>query len=364
MDVILQGLDNVASIQDDILITGRDDDHHTKNLDSVLNRLDSYGLRLQLSKCKFMQKSVTYMGCVISASGISPTEEKIEAIKQVSCPENSTQLRAFLGMINYHGKFIRNLSTILQPLNQLLQKNQEFKWSSQCEQAFNKVKDSLSSSNVLVHYDPSLPVILENDASQYGIGAVVLHRFLNGNERPIAYASRSLNSSKRNYSQIEKEDFAIIFGITKYYMYLLGGKFTLQTDRKPLLKIFAPDSATPVLAVARLQRWSLLLSSYHYQIEFKPSAEVASVDALSRLTLQFKKDASVEEEIFFMASQQLNRHPVSAMEIAKETSRNPTLAKALTLTLDSWPLHFCADPQLKPYFTRRNELSVEEGCLM
>ena len=214
MDVILQGLDNVASIQDDILIPGRDDDHHTKNLDSVLNRLDSYGLWLQLSKCKFMQKSVTYMGCVISAIGISPTEEKIEAIKQVSCHENSTQLRASLGMINYHGKFIRNLSTILQPLNQLLQKNREFKWSSQCEQAFNKVKDSLSSSNVFVHYDPSLPVILENDTSQYGIGAVVLHCFLNGDERPIAYASRSLNSSKRNYSQIEKEGFAIIFGVT------------------------------------------------------------------------------------------------------------------------------------------------------
>ena len=91
MDVILQGLDNVASIQDDILITGRDDDHHIKNLDSVLNRLDSYGLQLQLSKCKFMQKSVTYMGCIISANGISPTEEKIEAIKQALHPENSTQ---------------------------------------------------------------------------------------------------------------------------------------------------------------------------------------------------------------------------------------------------------------------------------
>ena len=316
MDVILQGLDNVASIQDDILITGRDDDHHIKNLDSVLNRLDSYGLRLQLSKCKFMQKSVTYMGCVISAIGISPTEEKIEAIKQVSCHENSTQLRASLGMINYHGKFIRNLSTILQPLNQLLQKNQEFKWSSQYEQAFNKAKDSISSSNVLVHYDPSLPVIIENDASQYGIRAVILHRFPNGDERPVAYASRSLNSSERNYSQIEKEGLAIIFGVTKYYMYLFGESSRSKLTTNPLLKIFAPDSATPVLAAARLQRWSLLLSSCHYEIEFKPSAEVASADALSRLPLQFKKDASVEEEIFFVASQQLNRHPVSATEIA------------------------------------------------
>ena len=130
-------------------------------------------------------------------------------------------------MISYHGKFIRNLSSILQPLNQLLQGNQEFKWSPRCEEAFKKAKDSLSSSNVLVHYDPSLPVILESDASQHGIGAVIFHRFPNGDERSIAYASRFLNSSEKNYSQIEKEGLAIVFGVTKFYMYLFGRKFTL-----------------------------------------------------------------------------------------------------------------------------------------
>ena len=101
-------------------------------------------------------------------------------------------MRAFLGVINYRGKFIRNLNSILQPLNQLLQGNQEFKWSPRCEEAFKKAKDSLSSSNVLLHNDASLPVILESDASQYGIGAVIFHRFPNGNERPIAYASKSI----------------------------------------------------------------------------------------------------------------------------------------------------------------------------
>ena len=111
-------------------------------------------------------------------------------------------------------------------------------------------KRSLSSSHVLVHYNPSLPVILESDASQYGIGAVILHRFPNEDERPIAYASRSLNSSEKNYSQIEKEGLAIIFCVTKYHMYQFGRKFTLRTDHKPLLKIFAPDSATPVLVVS------------------------------------------------------------------------------------------------------------------
>ena len=212
MDIILQGLDHVASIQDDILITGKDDDEHIKNLDSVLSRLDHYGLRLQLSKCKFMQKSVTYMGCVISASGISPTEEKVEAIKQAPSPENLTELRAFLGMINYHGKFIRNLSSILQPLNQLLQGNQEFKWSPRCEEAFKKAKDSLSSSNVLLHNDPSLPVILESDASQYGIGAVIFHRFPNGDERPIAYASRSLNSSEKTRVRLRRKVLPLFMG--------------------------------------------------------------------------------------------------------------------------------------------------------
>ena len=129
-------------------------------------------------------------------------------------------------------------------------------------------------------------------------------------------------------------------------MYLFGCKFTLRTDHKPLLKIFAPDSATPVLAAARLQRCSLLLSSYHYEIKFKPSGEVASADALSRLPLKYHRDASVEDKVFHVAAQQLSRHPVSASEIAREMSRNPTMAKALSLTQDGWPVSFCPAPEL------------------
>ena len=124
----------------------------------------------QLSKCKFTQRSVTYMGCVISAEGIFPTEKKVEVIKKAPRSENPTQLRAFLAMINCHGTFSRNLSPILQPLNPLLQKDQEFLWFPQCEEAFNETKEFLSSSLVLVHYNPSRPVIFESYASQYGIG--------------------------------------------------------------------------------------------------------------------------------------------------------------------------------------------------
>ena len=147
-------------------------------------------------------------------------------------------------------------------------------------------------------------------------------------------------------------------------MYLFGLMFTLRTDHKPLLKIFAPDSATPVLAAVRILRWSLLLSSYHCEIEFKPSAEVASADALSRLPLKYHRDASVKDKFFHVAAQQLSRHQVSASEIARETSRNPKMAKTLSLTQDGWPVNFCPAPELKPYFTRKHQFTGVQGCLM
>ena len=298
-----------------------------------------------------MQKSVTYMGCIISAEGISPTDEKVEAIKQVPRPENSTQLRAFLGVVNYHGKFIHNLSSILQPLNQLLQKNQDFTWTPLCEAAFNKRKDSFSSSHVQFTCGPRKRC------------KSIWHR--SSLTSPMEMRDPSpKHSSEQSYSQIEKEGLAIIFGVTKYYMiiiYLFRHKFTLCTDHKPLLKIFEPDSATPVLAAARLQRWSLLLSSYHYDIEFKPSAKIPNADALSRLPLKYHRDASVEDTVFHVAAQQPSRHPVSASEIARE---KPTMAKALSLTWDGWPVNFCPAPELKPYFTHKHELTLDQGCLM
>ena len=136
IDVILQGIDNVAAIQDDILVTGKDDADHLCNLEAKLSRLQEYGVRLKLEKCTFMQKSVTYIGCIIAASGIHPTEEKVDAVKNAPQPENSSQLRSFLGMVNCRGKFIKNLSTILHPLNRLLQKGRVFQWSPECEKAF------------------------------------------------------------------------------------------------------------------------------------------------------------------------------------------------------------------------------------
>ena len=122
---------------------------------------------------------------------------------------------------------------------------------------------------VLAHYDPSLPIKLAGDASAYGVGAVISHVFPNGKERPVAFASRTLSTSERNYSQIEKEALSLIFVIHKFHNYLCGRKFTLITDHRPLTTVLGPKNDIPSMAAARLQRWALLLSAYLYDIQFK-----------------------------------------------------------------------------------------------
>ena len=268
-------------------------------------------------------------------------------------------------MVNYRGKFIPNLSSVLYPLNQLLRKDKPWKWTQRCQQAFQAAKDSLTSSKLLVHFDSKLPVILECDASQYGIGAVISHRFPNGHERPIAYASRSLNAAEKNYSLIHKEALAIVFSVTKFYMYLYDRRFALFTDHQPLLKILAPDSATPVLAAAGLQRWSLLLSSYTYDIEFRNSRDIVKADTLCRLPLPYGVDSSSKDILFQVSDWHLNKLPVSSVTFARETVTDPILSKVLSSTRFGWPQEGASgDPALKQSFCRRNELSIERECVM
>ena len=210
MDTILQGIPNVICYIDDILVTGSTEENHLSNLSDVLCRLEKYGLKAKKIKCEFMMESVEYLGHKISAQGIHPLEAKKEAILQAPQPENLQQLRSYLGLLNYYGKFMKNLSAIAHPLYRLLQNNVEWNWDDNCTQAFQETKESLTSANVLVHYDPKLPISLAGDASAYGIGAVISHKLADGSEKPVAFASRSLSAAEKNYSQLEREAASLI----------------------------------------------------------------------------------------------------------------------------------------------------------
>ena len=272
MDTILQGMSGVLCYIDDTLIVGKNKEEHLATLEEVLKRLQNEGLRVNKEKCCFLTTSVQYLGHRIDANGIHATGEKLDAVLMAPVPSSVPQLRSFLGMINYYSKFIPNLATLLNPLNELLRKDVQWKWTDQREQAFKQAKQCLTSPNVLVHYDPTLPIKLAGDASAYGIGALISHTLPDGSERPIAFASRTLNASERNYAQLEKEALSLIFGVKKFHEYLYGRRFTLLTDHKPLMTILGPKTGVPPLAAARLQRWALLLSAYEYDLEFRPTA--------------------------------------------------------------------------------------------
>ncbi|CAC5366945.1 unnamed protein product [Mytilus coruscus] len=258
---LLQGIPRVVVRVDDILVTESSKSEHLDNLETVLSKLQESGMRLIKDKCVFLAPEVVYLGHIIDQHGIYPVESKVKAITEATEPKNVTELKSYLGMLNYYNRFLQDLSSKLAPLHELLQNQKEWKWDKPQQEAFELSKTLLKSSKVLVHYDPNKEIILSCDASPYGIGAVLSHRMEDGCDRPVGYISRTLAPAERNYSVLEKEGLAIIFALKKFHQYLFDRKFTIYTDYKPLIGLFNENKSIPPMAAARLQRWALTLSA-------------------------------------------------------------------------------------------------------
>ena len=206
---------------------------------------------------------------------------------------------------------------------------------------FQLAKEKLAQAPVLVHYDPSLSLVMAADVSAYGLGAVLSHCFPDGTERPNEYASRTLSSSECNYAQVEKEALELVFGIKKFHQYLYGRRFVLITDHKPLLAILGPKQGIPLLAAAWMQRWALLLATYSYEIEFRSTAKHSNADALSRLPLPGTTPVGNPHDATILHFQQLDSLPVSGREIAVATQMINHLRRG-------WPNSI--PNSLKPYW--------------
>ena len=300
---------------------------------------------------------------MISAQGLSPMTEKVRAIKEAPSPKNVAELRSFLGLVNYYGKFLPELSTVLAPLYQLLHKDCSWSWQQDQETAFQQVKGLLHSATLLVHFDSDKVVVLTCDASPYGVGAVLSHRMDDGGEKPIGYVSRTLTSAERGYSQLEKEGLAVVFAVKRFHQYLYGRPFTIFTDHKPLLGLFGETKGISPMASARVQRWALTLSSYQYHIVYKAGSENANADAFSRLPLpESPSQANLLPETVFLLDR-LSDSPVSAKQIKQWTERDPALSQVKQWLLQGWPVTVERE-ELKPYVQRQLELSVLDGCIL
>ena len=284
----------------------------------------------------------------------------MKAIQEVKVPENVNELQSFLGLVTFYGSFIPNLSMVAHPLYELLKKDVNWEWSEECQHAFDSIKGELLSKRFLTHYQPHLPVKLTCDTSSVGIGAVLSHVMPDGIERPIAFASRSLNNAEKNYSQIEKEGLALVFGVKKFHIYLYGKqKFTLVTDHKPLLVILGSKAGLPTIVAARLQRWAITLAAYSYELEYNSTNKIGNADALSRLPV----DGAPNGILHSILMVDNLSFPVNSKEIAQKTKLDPVLSKVLQALISGHSLSQSQE-ELKPYLQIWSELTIENGCIM
>ncbi|CAB0007785.1 unnamed protein product, partial [Nesidiocoris tenuis] len=369
MDNLLMGLEGVACLLDDIIITGRTRDEHMSRLETVLERLSTAGLRVQKAKCKWFQNEVTYIGHKLNKDGMQPTTSHLEAIVKMPEPSSVKELRAFLGSINYYSRFIPNLQSECTPLYDLLKKRTTWRWTEIESSAIKKLKSLLTSTTILAHYDPKLPIIVSSDASDKGLGAVIFHRLPDNSERPIAFASRTLKNAEQHYSAIDKETLGIIFALTKFRQFLYGRQFVLRTDHKPLIYLLSQNKEVPKLAANRLTRWALTLSSFDYTIEHQPGVNNSPADALSRLPLPTTERALEEEDGNTFGKRilqiQMEDMVLNKRFLQKETKSDRTLARVIEHVQRGWPENKTQlDKELHTFFEKRTELSYEENLLL
>ncbi|XP_054287784.1 uncharacterized protein K02A2.6-like [Macrosteles quadrilineatus] len=298
-------------------------------------------------------KRIAYLGHTIDENGLQKGSEKVKAIVEAKRPRDVNQLRSFIGLANYYNKFIPKLAEKLNPLNKLLQKGKKFEWTDECERSFESVKLDIAKDETLIHYNPSLPLILSPDASPTGLGAVISHHLKDGTEKPIAFASRSLSKSENQYSQIDKEATAIYWGVKKFFPYCYGRKFILVTDHKPLVSIFHPSKSLPAMSATRLLNYALFLAGFDYKIEYRKTSDHSNADFLSRFPVEKLEEGEDLYSKFQM--NQISMLPLTKETIAEHTKKDTFFSKVKTALENG--------DDLETMGLNNNEYTLHKGCV-
>lgn len=277
MEQILIGCEGVINYIDDIVVYAPTKELHDLRLRKVLDRIREFNITLNKMKCKFGVTEIEFYGHTLSVAGVKPKHDKVKAVKDFRAPASAEEVRSFLGLVNYVGKFVPNLATVTEPLRRLTKKEVRFEWGHEQQFAFDQLKQSLTSNLLLSYYNVKYRTQVIADASPVGLGAVLI-QFQEEEARIITYASRSLTAPELNYAQTEKEALALVFAVERFHYYLFGRYFELVTDHKALETLFGPKSKP----CARIERWVIRLMSYKFKVIYKPG-KTNIADPLSRL---------------------------------------------------------------------------------
>ena len=288
MNIVLQGCEEFAmAYLDDVLIFSKNPEEHLRHIETIFERIRQHGLKLKLKKCAFFKEETEYLGFVISKDGVKPDPKKVEAIRDLPEPKNVREIRGFIGMCSYYRRFVPNFSKIAEPLIDLTKKYARFKWTSECQTAFDFLKESLTVVPLLAYPDTNKPYVLYTDASNNCIGACLTQKTDDEEEKPIYFLSHKLSQTQTRWSTVEKEGFAIYYALQKLDHYLHNAKFTIKTDHKPLKYIL--DSP---MQNKKIQLWALSIAGYNTQVEYIKGKENHCADLLSRIP--FKKGEKEE----------------------------------------------------------------------
>jgi len=369
MEKVLHGLLSKICLVylDDIIIFGKNFNEMLNNLKMVFLRIRSVNLRINPEKCVLFEKHVKYLGHIVSSEGVTTDPEKIAAVREWPIPHTKKQLRSFLGFSSYYRKFIKGFSSLAKPLYTLTENKNKFIWEDKCQDAFDELKRVLSSSPVLSFPREEGEFILDTDASNIGIGAVLSQK-QEGKEKVIAYYSRVLNKPERNYCVTRRELLAIVNSLKFFRHYLLGRKFLIRTDHVSLKWLMSFRELEGQLA-----RWLERLQQYDFDVVHRKGLSHKNADGLSRRLCETencqycerveRKSVSKQEEIVACVTleeenlerwrQDQKKDPsISIIVLGKETNKRPSHSEIAAL-----------DVSAQVYWSYWDALIIKNGVL-
>ena len=362
---MLEGLEGVLCLIDDVLVFGKNQQEHDARLKAVLERLQSKKVTLNGDKCEFSKTQLKFLGHLVDQNGIQADPEKTAAIVKMKPPENVTELRRFMGMVNQLGKFSKNLAEISRPLRELLSKRNAWVWGPAQDKAFARIKAELTKPMVLALYDPNAPTKISADASSYGLGAVLLQQ--SGSVwKPVAYASRAMTDTETHYAQIEKEALATTWACEKFAGYILGIRIQIETDHKPLVPLLGTkhlDDLPP-----RVLRFRLRLNRFNYSISHVPGKYLYTADTLSRAPIPATSEETdlqdVAESLMEMCVNHLPASNQRLEEYRTAQAADHICSSVINYCRHGWPDKGKVNADIKPYWNARGEFTVHNGLLL
>lgn len=366
MESILRDCEGIVVYLDDILICAETLEELEIRTNKVLEALKRNNLTLNEEKCQYNLEEVDFLGFHLDKNGMRPSEDKIKAIKSFREPSNVAELRSFLGLATHLSPYIENYASLTEPLWKLLRKNNDFKWTQDQTSAFGRLKNIIENNiRAQGFFQMGEKTKLYTDASPFGLGAVLVQVRSDNKEQIVAFASKSLNDIERRYPQTQREAFAVVWAVEKFYYYLLGSKFTILTDHQALEFIYNGKYRDGKRAITRAEGWALRLDAYDFTIEYV-KGEKNIADPLSRLATECEETFKEKNQMFEIANIDLRLNTLmsstSALtlsEIKKETELDEEM-KALihSSKTGEWT------KELQRYQAFEQEIHVTDGFIL